>query len=104
MRVLYRNRYVLASVRLGAHVGVASLGIRCLAAGLNLETGQLSRLIYSFEISLNVTLNHNQSTDRPVRLKWLSQFFSTYVYYIHHTCTTSSSWHDIQMPYGGLCP
>ena len=34
-------------------------GVRCPAAGQNLETGQLSRH-YIAEISLNVTLNHNQ--------------------------------------------
>ena len=41
---------------------------------------------------------------RPVRKKWLSPFFSTYWCYIHHTCTNCSSWHDLLIPRGGLCP
>ena len=36
----------------------------CPAAGQNLETGHLSRH-YIAEISLNVTLNHNQQTNKP---------------------------------------
>ena len=34
--------------------------------GLNLETRQLSRH-YITEISLNVTLNHNQPTNQPTK-------------------------------------
>ena len=41
---------------------------------------------------------------RPVRKKWFSPFYSTWVWYIHQTCTNCSSWHDLLMPYGGLCP
>ena len=35
---------------------------------------------------------------RPVGKKWLSPFYNTY------SCTNCSSLHDLQMPYGGLCP
>ena len=38
---------------------LAAHGVGCPAAGQDLETGQLSRH-YKAEISLNVTLNHNQ--------------------------------------------
>ena len=56
-------------VRPGARVGVGSArqrplaahGVGCPAASQNLETWQLSRH-YIAEISLNVTLNHNQPT------------------------------------------
>ena len=41
---------------------------------------------------------------RPVRKKWLSPFYSTYWCYIHQTCTNCSSWHELLMPHGGLCP
>ena len=55
--------------RPGARVGVgpahlrplAAHGVGCTTAGQNFETGQLSRH-YLAEISLNVTLNHNQPT------------------------------------------
>ena len=40
---------------------LSALGVGCPAAGQNLETGRLSRR-YLAEISLNVTLNHNQPT------------------------------------------
>ena len=54
--------------RPGARVGVGSTRLRplaahevgCPAAGQNMEAGQLSRHFIA-EISLNVTLNHNQS-------------------------------------------
>ena len=39
-----------------------------------------------------------------VRKKWLCQYYSTYWCYIHQTCTNCSSWHDLLMPHGGLCP
>ena len=39
-----------------------------------------------------------------VRKKWLSLYNSTYWCYIHQTCTNCSSWHDLLMPCGGLCP
>ena len=41
---------------------------------------------------------------RPVRKKWLSPFYSTYWCYIHKTCTNCSSWHDLLIPHGSLCP
>ena len=41
---------------------------------------------------------------RPVRKKWLSPFYSTKVRYIHQTYNNCSSWHDLLMPLGGLCP
>ena len=41
---------------------------------------------------------------RWVRKKWLSPFCSTYWCYIHQTCINCSSWHDLLMPRGGLCP
>ena len=41
---------------------------------------------------------------RLFRKKWLSPFYSTYVWYIHQTCTNCSSWHDLLIPCGGLCP
>ena len=64
--------------RPGAHVGVGSAHIRplaahgvgSLAAGLNLETGQLSRH-YIAEISLNVTLNHNQPTNSCISCAYM---------------------------------
>ena len=40
----------------------------------------------------------------PVRKKWLSPYFNTYWCYIHQTCTYCSSWHDLFIPRGGLCP
>ena len=40
----------------------------------------------------------------PVRKKWLSPFYSTLMWYIPQTYTNCSSWHDILMPHGGLCP
>ena len=47
----------------------------CLAAGQNLETGHLSRH-YIAEISLNVTLNHNQHTHNSLsHLFWNSHFW-----------------------------
>ena len=57
----------------GARVGVSSArsrplathGVGCLVAGLNLETGQLSRH-YKAEILLNVTLNHKQQTELEI--------------------------------------
>ena len=74
----------------GARVGVGSarlrplaiFGVGCTAAGPNLETGQLSRQ-YKAEISLNVTLNHNQQQQQPIQsdnvvfwthLNWLLSF------------------------------
>ena len=39
-----------------------------------------------------------------VRKKWLSPYYSTYWCYIHQTCTNCSSWHDLLMSRGGLCP
>ena len=39
-----------------------------------------------------------------VRKKWLSSYFGTYWCYIHQTCTYCSSWHDLLIPCGGLCP
>ena len=39
-----------------------------------------------------------------VRKKWLSPYFSTYLSYIHQTCTNCSSWHDLLISRGGLCP
>ena len=36
--------------------------------------------------------------------KWLSPYYSTYWCYIHQTCTNCSSWHDLLIPHGGLCP
>ena len=41
---------------------------------------------------------------RPVRNKWLCPFYSTYWCYIHQTCTDCSSWYDLLIPRGGLCP
>ena len=41
---------------------------------------------------------------RPVRKKWLSPFCSTYWCYIHQTCANCSSWHDLLISRGGLCP
>ena len=41
---------------------------------------------------------------RLVRKKWLSPFCSTYWCYIHQTCTNCSSWHNLLVPPGGLCP
>ena len=41
---------------------------------------------------------------RPVRTEWLSPLYSTYWCYLHQTCTNCSSWHDLLMPGGGLCP
>ena len=43
---------------------------------------------------------------RPVRKKslWLSPFCSTYWCYIDQTCTKCSSWLDLLMSHGGLCP
>ena len=41
---------------------------------------------------------------RPVRKKWLSPFYTTKVWYIHQTCTNCSSWHDLLIQCGGLCP
>ena len=41
---------------------------------------------------------------RPVRKKWLSPFCRTYSCYIQQTCTNCSSWHDLLIPCGGLCP
>ena len=41
-----------------------------------------------------------------VRKKWLSLYYTCSIYwcYIHQTCTNGSSWHDLLMPRGGLCP
>ena len=39
-----------------------------------------------------------------VRKKWLGIYYSTYWCCIHQTCTNCSSWHDLLMPHGGLCP
>ena len=39
-----------------------------------------------------------------VRKKWLSPYYNTYWCYIHQTCTNCSSWHDLLIPRGGLCP
>ena len=39
-----------------------------------------------------------------VRKKWLVHYYSTYECYIHQTCTNCSSWHDLLMQCGGLCP
>ena len=36
--------------------------------------------------------------------KWFSLYYSTYLRYIHQTCTNYSSWHDLLMPHGGSCP
>ena len=60
--------------RPGARVGVGSARLRplaahgfvCPAAGLNLETGQLS-CHYIAEISLNVTFTLNQPTNQPTK-------------------------------------
>ena len=41
---------------------------------------------------------------RPVRKKWFSPFNSSKVWYIHLTCTNNSSWHDVLIPHGCLCP
>ena len=56
-----RLRASLCRCRVGSarYRPLAAHGIGCPAAGQNLETGQLSRH-YVVEISLNVTLNHNQ--------------------------------------------
>ena len=75
--------------RPGARVGVGSArlrplvahGVGCLAAGQNLETGQLSRH-YIAEISLNVTLNHNHQI--------LCLFAAIY------GITCSNIWHNLQ--------
>ena len=40
----------------------------------------------------------------PVRKKCLSPFYSTYWWYIHQICTNCSSWHDLLISHGGLCP
>ena len=34
----------------------------------------------------------------------LCLYYSTYWCYIHQTCTNCSSWHDLLIPRGGLCP
>ena len=41
-----------------------------------------------------------------VRKKWLHvcPYYSTYWCYIHQTCTNCSSWHDLLIQHGGLCP
>ena len=39
-----------------------------------------------------------------VRKKCLSLYYSAYQCYIHQSCTNCSSWHDLLMPHGGLCP
>ena len=69
--------------RPGVHVGVGSVRLRhlsahdvgCPTAGLNFETGQLSRH-FEAEISLNMTLNLNQPTNQPtvsIRVCWQRQ-------------------------------
>ena len=57
-------RHPGARVRVGSACQrpLAAHCIRCPAAGLNCETAQLSRH-YIAEITLNVMLNHNQSTN-----------------------------------------
>ena len=41
---------------------------------------------------------------RAVRKKWLSLYYSTCECYIYQTYTNWSSWHDLLMPSGCLCP
>ena len=41
---------------------------------------------------------------RPVRKKWLSLFYSSYVWYMHKLYTKCSSWHYLLMSCSGLCP
>ena len=73
-----------ACVRVGsAHKRpLAAHGVGCLTAGLNLKSGQLSCHKYLAEISVNVTLNHNQPT------------FKTLVFELQmgkHTCVAWSA-------------
>ena len=39
-----------------------------------------------------------------VRKKWFNLYYNTYWCYIHQTCSNCSSWHDLLMSCGGLCP
>ena len=55
--------------------------------------------VLSFVIGLSVHM-----CVRTVRNKLLSPFYSNEVWCIHQTCTNCSSWHDLLMPHGGLCP
>ena len=66
-RRLKTSSYVpsaLVGIGLAPKRPLTAHGIWFLAAGLNLETGQLSRR-YIAEILLNVTLNHSQPTNKP---------------------------------------
>ena len=85
-----------------------------------LYIGKISYIVFSFLVrGTSVLLGPNKmrvpysdrsvrpsvcACVRPVRKKLLSPFFSTQVWYIHQTCTNCSSWHDLLIPRGGLCP
>ena len=64
--------------RLGTLKTSSCLWFGCPAAGQNLDTGHLSRH-YISEISLNVTLNHNQQQQQQLLFKYVviyTQFIS----------------------------
>ena len=38
------------------------------------------------------------------RKKWLSLYYSIVWFYIYQTCSNCSSWYNLLVPHGGLCP
>ena len=60
-------------------------------------------MIYWYQVVVCV-LDLHFTLEWPWLGKILRPYYSTYWSYIHQTCTNCSSWHDLLIPRGGLCP
>ena len=64
---------------------------------------------YNFSVDLRFDCIFKKTTkiephESKVFHSIISSYYSTYECYIRQTCTNCSSWHDLLMPLGGLCP